>query len=176
MSKLWKYAGTPGKTVPIAAQWPADTHLPRVPGHYTLVMAAHPQCPCTRASLSELARIMARSSVPVTTYVCLYKPRDAAANWAKTDLYDRAAAIPGVMVITDEDATEARRFHATISGQTLLYDPAGHLLFSGGITAARGHEGDNAGQEALIALLTHQQARQQHTPVFGCSLLNEFPR
>jgi hypothetical protein len=42
----------------------------------------------------------------------------------------------------------------------------GCLLFSGGITAARRHAGDNAGESAIVALLNNQ------TLVFGCSLVN----
>ena len=39
------------------------------------------------------------------------------------------------------------------SGQVVVYDAKGALLFSGGITAARGHMGDNAGRDRITALL-----------------------
>ncbi|HEY6421580.1 MAG TPA: hypothetical protein VIX59_21490 [Candidatus Binataceae bacterium] len=35
----------------------------------------------------------------------------------------------------------------------MLYDRRGRLLFSGGITGARGHFGDNAGVSAIVALI-----------------------
>jgi hypothetical protein len=54
----------------------------------------------------------------------------------------------------------------------LLYDTAGRLLFSGGITAARGHSGDNAGREAIVALLAGAPTDRTQTPVFGCKLSN----
>ncbi len=42
---------------------------------------------------------------------------------------------------------------SSTSGQVLLYDPSGRLAFSGGITAARGHVGDNAGSDAIVGLV-----------------------
>ena len=88
-----------------------------------------------------------------------------------TDLWRRAAAIKGVTVVQDSEGVEAERFHAATSGYTLLYGSDGRLLFSGGITGARGHAGDNAGRSAIAALLTAEGAPTGTTPVFGCSLL-----
>ena len=62
--------------------------------------------------------------------------------------YYSAAEIPGVEVVSDEDDAQSAAFGAAVSGQTLLYDREGRLIFSGGITAARGHAGDNAGRSA----------------------------
>ena len=51
-------------------------------------------------------------------------------------------------------------------------------LFAGGITASRGHSGDNAGRSVLVALLHGAGPRPggpvaRHTsPVFGCPLTN----
>ena len=52
----------------------------------------------------------------------------------------------------------------------MFYDARGALLFSGGITGARGHAGDNAGRRAIVALLNRSPARSRATNVFGCSL------
>jgi hypothetical protein len=52
-----------------------------------------------------------------------------------------------------------------------LYAPTGKLLFSGGITASRGHEGDNVGRSAIVSFILNGHAPVNHTPVFGCSLL-----
>ena len=64
---------------------------------------------------------------------------------------------------------QARRFGVETSGQTLLY-AGGSLAFSGGITGSRGHAGTNAGETALIALLTRGDADRRGTSVFGCPL------
>ncbi len=70
----------------------------------------------------------------------------------------------------DVDGHEAQRFHAHTSGETLLYNASGKLLFQGGITGRRGHEGDNAGRAACLSLLTSERAPLSHAPVFGCAL------
>jgi hypothetical protein len=59
-----------------------------------------------------------------------------------------------VTAVADPDGEEAQRFGAATSGHVLLFDPAGELRFSGGITASRGHVGDNDGCDRLIRLLT----------------------
>jgi hypothetical protein len=92
------------------------------------------------------------------------------ADWERTGLWDAASAIPGVTALRDEDGREASVFRAETSGQTFLYAPDGHLLFSGGTTGARGHAGDNAGRATILALLTNGTADRHGTPVFGCSL------
>ena len=73
--------------------------------------------------------------------------------------------------VFDRVVAEARRFHASTSGQTLVYGASGHLTFAGGITGARGHEGDNPGRRAVTELLMGNTPAVVHTAVFGCSIL-----
>ncbi|RYF47558.1 MAG: hypothetical protein EOO38_11920 [Cytophagaceae bacterium] len=91
-------------------------------------------------------------------------------NWEKTALWENVTAIPGVIALTDEGGVEAHRFHASTSGQALLFDSSRRLVFSGGITAGRGHAGDNAGRDTIVSLLTTGKAKRHKTFVFGCSL------
>lgn len=97
-------------------------------------------------------------------------------GWERTGLWSSAAAISGVMVRADIDGEAARRFGAATSGQALLYAIDGRLLFSGGITESRGHEGDNAGRSAIAALvLGAKTATPAASPVYGCPLFNGLP-
>jgi hypothetical protein len=166
------YESSPGAAANPPSLWPADSQIQRTSGRATLVMLAHPHCPCTRASIGELDLLMARVQGRVTAYVLFVKPLGFPHNWEETDLWRSAAAIPGVKALRDEAGVEARRFHAATSGQTILYDAEGRLLFTGGITASRGHAGDNAGRSAIISLLTEGQAGQTETFAFGCTLLD----
>jgi hypothetical protein len=138
-------------------------------------MFAHPKCPCTRASIEELSTLMARSQGLVDARVVFFKPEDADENWAITDSWKRASAIPGVIVQTDSEGLEASNFRATTSGQVVLYDAEGRLLFSGGITEARGHEGDNDGRSAVLDFLRHGKSVFTATPVFGCPIQEKTP-
>jgi hypothetical protein len=61
------------------------------------------------------------------------------------------------------------------SGAVVLYDAAGKLAFRGGITAARGHEGDSFGRQRIMALLNGAHADRADAPIFGCALENEGP-
>jgi hypothetical protein len=92
------------------------------------------------------------------------------ADWASTGLAQRAAAVPGVTLVRDEGGREATRFRALASGLTVLYGPDGRRLFSGGITASRGHEGDSFGRRRLLAILDGHPADRDESPVFGCAL------
>lgn len=167
---LWKYENAAGTAAAAPANWPSDSSIPPATDRATLIMLAHPHCPCTRASIGELARLMTQAKGRVTAYVIFLKPESSSTDWEKTDLWQSAASIPGVTAIVDNDGTEARRFHAQTSGQTVLYDVDGRLLFSGGITGSRGHSGDNAGLSAIVSLLNTGDAERTETFVFGCPL------
>jgi hypothetical protein len=172
LATLAAYDNAPGTAASAPPRWPLPSRLALDRHRPTLVMLAHPRCTCTRASVGELAELMARAPQRPKAYVVFVKPGRAGASaaWARTDLWERAAAIPDVTAIRDDDGHEAALFGAETSGQTFLYAPDGALLFSGGTTGARGHPGDNAGRATLLALLRHEPASYRTTPVFGCSL------
>ena len=172
---LFKYETTPGRIGLVSSSWPSVSIVPRQTDKPTLLMLAHPHCPCTRASVGELAQVMAHVVGKVNAYVLFVKPPGAGADWDDTDLRRSAAAIPGVTVLTDENGTEAARFGAETSGHTLVFDRNGALVFSGGITASRGHAGENAGESAVLAALKQEPLPRNRTPVFGCSLTKRIP-
>ena len=172
LSVLWGYENTPGVAAEPPRQWPVDSRIRPARDRATLIMLAHPHCPCTRASIGELASLMAQSQGRLTAYVLFLKPTGFSEDWEKTDLWQSAASIPGVEAVIDNGGTEARRFHAVTSGQALLYGADGRLLFSGGITGSRGHSGDNAGRSAIASLVNTGTAERDETFVFGCPLFD----
>jgi hypothetical protein len=169
LAALWVYARAPGVAAAPPERWPADSGIAPAPDRATLVMLVHPHCPCSRASIEELSRLMAHADGRVAVHILFLKPSDFPEGWEKTDLWRSAAAIPGTTIRSDPDGVEAARFHAATSGQVILYDAGGRLVFSGGITDARGHAGDSAGR-AAIASLIRGAAAAPSTPVFGCAL------
>jgi hypothetical protein len=172
---LWKYKSTPGERASVPSDWPAGATVARAAGKSTLLMFAHPGCTCTRASIAELAWIMARFHDALDARVLFWKPRDAPPDWDAADLRTSAARIPGVSVAEDVDGREAERFGVTTSGAVVLYGRGGRLLFKGGITPARGHEGDSFGRERIALLLSGGVADRAEAPVFGCALGGERP-
>jgi hypothetical protein len=170
MVVILSYSNTPGHATMAPNTWPAGSRISRAAGEPSLILFAHPRCPCTRATIGELELLMARSQGKLKAQVWFIHPAETAGDWTKTDLWRTAAAIPGVTVHEDDDQAEARRFHAETSGETLLYDGDGKLMFQGGITISRGHSGDNPGRDAVAALLELATAKQVQNPVFGCPL------
>lgn len=120
--------------------------------------------------MDELAQIMARSAGRVDAHVLFVQPANAPKNWLDGDLWRTARTIPGVKVQVDKQGHDAAAFGATTSGQVLVYDAAGTLRFSGGITDGRGHEGDNTGLLAILDLVRLGKSPVASTPVYGCSL------
>ena len=170
---LLNYESTPSKAGETPSNWPGHSHIAREPGHSTLIMFAHPHCPCSSASIGELNRLLTRCEGPTAVHILFIRPKNVTDDWTETTLRKSAEAIPGAQVQLDPEGEEARRFGAESSGYVVLYSPEGNLLFSGGITGARGHAGDNAGENVVVALLNGQKAYLKHTAVFGCSLLDD---
>ena len=168
---MLRFQNTPGRSAEAPPVWPEESRLHREPGTSTLILVAHPKCPCLGASLEELARLLAQSPARVTAHVVFFKPAEAGDDWPQTAAWRAAAAIPGVTVSTDDAGDQARLFGCETAGDTVFYDARGRLRFHGGITASRGEAGDNAGRTALDALLRGESPPQVRTPVFGCPLL-----
>jgi hypothetical protein len=172
---LWTHANTPGEWNAPPDVWPTRTTLQPPPGKVRIVMFAHPHCPCTRSSLAELERVLARAQDSASAIVLFLHPDSRPDSWVETTSWRTAKQIPNVMVIADPDGIEARRFGAATSGMTVVYSPEGQLLFAGGITASRGHEGSNPGTDALDSALSFQSPATRTCRVFGCSLVQSSP-
>jgi hypothetical protein len=168
------YGSTPGRAASAPPRWPAGSALsPATGGAWTLVLFAHPHCPCTRATLDSLARITARAGERVQAQVVLVRDPSVAKGWERGEILEKARRIPGVAIRVDDAGVEARRFGAASSGQALLFDPEGVLRFSGGLTVLRGHAGDSPGSDAVRVLLEGGSTPVAETPVYGCPLFDE---
>ena len=189
MAGLWKYKLTPGPSRSTRVLWPPQSHLPVHPGMPTLVLFAHPQCDCTRASLSELRILTSRFGSRIAATVVFLSPRDAPLDWKHSATWASAASIPGVRVLADDDGREVSLFGAATSGHVLLYSGKGQLLFSGGITPARGHIGGSPQMDKLVRLLESETTERVRTPlathtadstivpgaIYGCPLEEPIP-
>jgi hypothetical protein len=162
---------TPVKAAPPVTLFPRSSDLQLASDKDTLVLFVHPHCPCTRASLHELVGLLAESQNRVSANIVFTIPNGVPTGWEEGDLWNSARSLPGLRVVRDQGGGEARRFEVAGSGHVLLYNPSGKLLFSGGITASRGHEGENLGRFAIVSFILNGHAPVNHTPVFGCSLL-----
>lgn len=169
---LARYANTPGAlgraplSAPLALAAENDSR-PR------LILCAHPQCPCTAATLDELERIASRCGEQLALDVLFLADARLGGEWTRAELWRRAERIPGARVRADEGGVVARTLGAHVSGTALLYSSDGELVFHGGITRARGEAGANAGADAVVAHALGVPGEHLATaPVFGCGLGN----
>ncbi|MEM1093577.1 MAG: RedB protein [Bacteroidota bacterium] len=168
---LEQYTAEAGAFGTPASVWPDATTLPDLDGAPRLIVFAHPHCPCTRASIRELERLMRHAQPYLTADVLFIQPGDS--SWAASDLWRMAEAIPGVRITADPGGQESQKFGIMTSGHASLYAADGLLQFSGGITPARGHEGDSRGKTAILGYLQQEaSAISDASAVFGCSLRN----
>lgn len=176
------YGAEQGKTGVAPSHWPDGLHsmIQPDPARPTLVLFAHPLCPCTRASLWELEAITNRLYGMFDLHVLFYEPEDTTSmpeTWAASDLKKIASRLPGTQMHADIEGRIAKNFGAYTSGQVLLYNTGGNLQFVGGITQSRGHTGSNPGRAAVISAILGDEGvdplAPRLNPVYGCSLHEE---
>lgn len=169
MAYLATIESTPGAAANAPALWPANSQLTHG-SQPQLVVFIHPHCPCSRATLDELAAVLSACEEPPRTTIVFDHPSQAPADWDQSPLHQRAAALRGVTLCSDAGSVESRRFGVFTSGQALYYDAAGCLRFAGGLTRARGVRGSSEGGAVLLARLQGHEAEAAQSDVFGCPL------
>lgn len=172
VGKVHEFESTPGPSASAPDRWPAESSVHQLRGKDTLVMLIHTECSCTGASLAELEQIMRRSSDRVAAWVLFTSPVDQNDERARGRLKSLERT-PGIRVMKDVDGTESKLFGALTSGEVVLYSAQGRLLFAGGITGSRGHEGDNIGSRLLAQALAQEPEASFNHPVFGCALSDD---
>ena len=162
---VWdRYENTPGtlrtETSPLES----------APGGWRLTVFLHPRCPCSRATLGELAEVVEREP-GLAIRVVFVRPEDVADGWEKDGLWDEAISIRGIEVACDPDGSEARQAGAETSGHAVLVDPAGRVVFRGGLTRGRGRAGDDFGRRVILNWI-QQGSGPVTAPVYGCALFH----
>jgi hypothetical protein len=159
------------------ATWPPDSKLPYEAGRGALLVFLHPKCPCSRATLTELERMLVGPSGPahpeVRVVVAATTPSSPGADWIITPLIERGQRLPEAELFIDRGGIEAARFGAVSSGTVLYFDATGRRRYVGGVTLARGHEGENLGGAALARLIAGDGRPAGPVPAFGCRLVSE---
>lgn len=171
-------AGNAGQT---PQSWTGNRLVSLSSAKPTLIMFAHPRCPCTKASLGELESLLTQAKDRFNANVLFYEPDAGETSasttafdaWTNSSLIKEARAFPGLNVAFDAKGKLAHQFGAETSGHIVLYGSDGKLLFTGGITGSRGHLGENAGFDALLGILKQSAAQSIKEPVFGCGLFNQ---
>lgn len=130
-------------------------------GQWELVVAVHPKCPCSRASLRKLADLTQREAGRLSATILLWQP--AGNTWPLP------VDVPGAKIVTDTEGKFARELGLETSGHAVLYRPDGTMAFSGGLTRSRGSEEPGGGVAAIRKTLAGDPETTR-ARVFGCSL------
>ena len=131
----------------------------------------HPRCPCSAASLEELNKLILKTQGRLYPTAVLPYYEDIH-DWLNTSLVRHLKQNPYIHEFIDKNNSEIKRFGVKTSGHALLYNDTGKLIYSGGITGARGQAGDNIGTSGVFMSLVNNTASQIKAPVFGCMLSN----
>lgn len=139
----------------------------------TLVVAVHPNCPCTGATLEQLDRFLTRHPQSAQV-VALFWVEDEETNPAalETNRYwKRVSKMEAANAAIDPQGKRAAQFGALVSGAVAAYDRSGVLRFQGGLTPSRGHDGPSRGLDILESIARGEPVGDtKTTPSFGCSL------
>ncbi|MBX3360034.1 MAG: hypothetical protein KF912_13170 [Phycisphaeraceae bacterium] len=176
MGVIEHYANRPGPIGPVPAAHEPGIHEPRT--RPLARMYVHPRCPCSRASLLELAALMSSPGVVADVEIHVYRPADAPDDWAKGRAWRIAEQIPRARVLIDPEAARAHADGALTSGHLVVRTAAGSLAFSGGITRSRGQHGPSPAHDRVLPLLRADRESDDTltlgavtaatNPVFGC--------
>lgn len=172
MSMLMASTYTPSPAADTRPLWPAGLALCPATDRPTLVLAFHPRCPCSDATLDALETLLDRTANKPAVFALLAIPANASADWTDNELSRRLRTMRGVSTLTDTDGLTSLALGAKTSGQTFAYDTAGRLVFAGGITPGRGEAGDCEGAAFLAGWLAKKRmpAGVFNSHVFGCAL------
>lgn len=167
---IFKYDSVPGLAARPTGDWPSSSSISHSSKTNTLVMLLHPRCPCSRASLRQVATLKT-SDRSLRCVFLFYAPTRFEKGWEKTDIWIAAAEIPDAQLVSDVDGAEARKFGGATSGQTYIFDRNGNLRYSGGLTEGRGHEGECLSLDLALRSLK-SGSKAAYGEVFGCPILD----
>ncbi|MFM1870628.1 MAG: hypothetical protein RL398_50 [Planctomycetota bacterium] len=171
LGALIHHGTTPGAVgdVPEAMPEALGQRLGAEDGRPLVVLCAHPQCPCLPSTLTELQRVLATAPAH-RIGILAYTPEATVAGWDAERTATLREALPTARLVPDHGGRLAKQLGAQTSGHVLVYGADGSLRFSGGVTAGRGHVGDNAGARAFARAVAGSSDPRETTHIFGCPL------
>lgn len=167
---MFLYSLTPGKSSALERA-PGSTKLLENTGNPTLLLFIHPQCSCSKATLKELVKLLEERG-PLEVKIIFINPSNVE-NFLDGEIWNQAIRIPDVDVLVDTNHVEAKLFKVKTSGHAILFDESGKRVFSGGLTASRGHEGTSSGSEFIRSWLQNRSEKTFISKIFGCSFFKE---
>ena len=176
---LVRFENTAGRRGFAPSDWHNTTTLSSGDARLPLLLVAlHPKCSCSNATLTELEEAAQTFDHPYNAILLIDPPQGLSFDWRKTRAYREAQKALHATVVLDNDGKLAASLGAFTSGDVRLYAAEDahsrrSLLFAGGVTGSRGMVGANSGVEGLKTAFRNPENNPHATsPVFGCELLS----
>ncbi len=139
----------------------------------TIVFFYHPHCPCTRATIRNIERALTNCLCNPRIIAFAFIPEGKSESWIESDTTRKLRTFKGTQVYPDQAGLITRKFRVVTSGHILVYDRDKQLVFSGGVTSSRGHEGTCNAIEAFLHAANGEVHSSIEYPAFGCSIVDE---
>src|SRR6267142_2388289 len=121
---LLRYSFARGATASAPDSIPAFLNCSTTPSRPQLFLSLHPRCPCSRATVNELAKILTRVPNASEVTVLLYKPANEPDPWMNGTLRDECRRM-GCKIRADPGGLLASSLGSRTSGSVVLYDADG---------------------------------------------------
>lgn len=140
-----------------------------------ILIAVHPQCPCTQNTLGELKSILSHATEAYQLTALAFTPEENISpelqqQWLATSNIDFFRNLPQSNIVVDANGEFARQLDLPTSGTITVIDVDGKTIFRGGITGSRSCVIDNPGSIAVRNILSGKIVSPTTTPIFGCSI------
>ena len=142
----------------------ADTSMLQPHSVYLFI---NPACPCSRSSQINFERLRV-SNRDWNFYLVVVQRENYRASEIPGSLPFFDATTEATVVNDPGEISESLAAHT--SGQVIVVDDQMQILFNGGITPARGHQGDCRGMLLVQQILRGESRSVEKSPVFGCAL------
>lgn len=122
-------------------EWPSQSGIHRRAGLPTIVVMAHPHCPCTRATVGELAVLMARVQKRVTAVVVFVIPNGVPEIRAEEKGLELACHVhTDVPEDLFGDPLRLRQVILNLVGNAIKFTPKGEVVVEVGVAGKTGED------------------------------------
>ena len=168
---LQLHGASSGQSGSAVEHWPRRSRIPLTTGRPTLIVAVHPLCACTRASVWELTHVLTRCEAQVEVYIFIFRPEHSGHGWGRQMACAVSARCP---VFICWAIPRAKKRPASVPAPPALLHYTlrmGDSFSAAGSPVPGAIEGDNDGRRALLGLIEgNTSSNPRETPVFGCPI------
>lgn len=169
VSALARFAYVPGDAANAPKSWPILTRLPAPANRPEILVFLHPKCGCSQATLRNLETMLPEIGEKAVVKLVLNDLGDPKLL-EESRAFSTAKTLKNITLVVDHNGFETNAFEVKTSGQVMLYDESGRLVFAGGLTPFRGHEGVSEGELSIVKWLNQRDMTWKTTSVFGCAM------